>query len=328
MSLLSTVRVSGRKSDSHSGIQAQWTGRGEPLTRAGEQIAEDLSLLGIEQGDTVLVKADVRYMRLKRDRSERLDYAEALRDGLLLALGSEGTLLAMTFTRTLTLGPIMRRPTFTRSMSANTGGLANAVLGHPDAVRSTHPTNSFTAIGRRAEYLTRFHTPYAHTHRPVEDLVAVRGKMLIVGCVDINPGFSTVHLAQHHLGLSGQNILAGHVRATYEEPSGNPVRFVKRDIPGCNMGFGNMYPLYRDSGLLIEGEVARASSFLISAPEAYEVDLRTIENDPRSVLCSDPDCMDCRVLRTYAGPGRASALFGILGRRSVRKVGAFKHRGD
>ena len=293
---------------------------------AREQVAEDLSRLGIKHGDTVLVKADVRFMRLKRQKSERLDYAEALRDGLLLAIGPEGTLLSMTFTRTLTLGPTMRRPPFEGSMVANTGGLANSVLLHPQAVRSTHPTNSFTAIGRQADVLTRFHTPYAHAHRPIEDLISVRGKMLIVGCVDLNPGFSTVHLAQHQIGLSERHVLSGHVRAKFRAPSGELSNFVKRDIPGCNLGFGNVYPRYREAGLLIEGDVARARSYLISAPEAYEIDMRTLQDDPCSVLCSNPDCLDCRVLKTYTGPGRGSALLRILKRHSRRRLAVSQHR--
>lgn len=302
--------------------------KGESLTRASEQIADDLSRLGIERGDTLLAKADVRYMRLKRDKSERLDYADALRDGLLLALGREGTLLVMTFTQTLTLGPFMRRPPFTRYLPANTGGLANSVLRHQDAIRSAHPTNSFAAIGIRAESLTRFHTPYAHTMRPVEDLVTVKGKMLTLGCVDTNPGFNTAHLAQHHLGLSARNLLAGHARAKYRKPSGKVAHFVKRDIPGCSMGFGNLYPLYRQAGLLIEGEVARARSYLISAPDAYEVDVRAIEADPLSVLCSDPDCIDCRVFKTYAPPGRASVVARRLRRQGGAYVKSLTERGE
>ncbi len=297
------------------------------MTKASEQVAEDLSRLGIRQGDTVLAMADVRYMRLKRDKSERVDYADALRDGLLLALGGEGTLLVMTFTQTLTLGPFMRRPPFTRLLPANTGGLANSVLNHQHAIRSTHPTNSFAAIGIRADSLTRFHTAYAHAMRPVEDLVTTKGKMLTVGCVDTNPGFSTVHLAQHHLGLSTRNLLAGHVRAKYYKPSGEVARFVKRDIPGCSMGFGNLYPLYRQAGLLIEGEVARARSYLISAPDAYELELQTLADDPLSVLCSDPECLDCRVLKTYAPPGRAYIVARQLRRRARAAVKSFAERG-
>ena len=92
------------------------------------------------------------------------------------------------------------------------------------------------------------------------------------------------------------------------------------------MGFGNLYPRYREAGLLLEGEVATARSYLISAAKAYAVDRRTLEDDPLSVLCSDPECLDCRVFKKYAPPGRASTIARRLSRHGGAAVKSFTER--
>lgn len=268
-------------------------------------ITEDLRQLGLARGDDVLVTSDVRFMRLRRGSDGKVpQYAEALLDGLLECVGPSGTVMALAFADSAVL-PTQRihaKP-FDISSQPTTGGLAEALVARSGAKRSTHPTNSIAAMGKNAESFVRFHTPSANCFSPVERLVNDGGKLLIVGCVDINPGFSTVHLAQLHLGLSTQNLLSGRIVAKYRDAWGRTRTFHKRDIPGCSLGFSKLYERYRQGGFLVEGTIARAPSMLIDAANSYEVDRRALIEDPTCVTCDNPDCGDCRAFKLYDSAG-------------------------
>lgn len=289
---------------------------------ATEAIERDLGALGVEHGDFLLVMADVRYLRLPKDSlgQRPKDFASELLAGLLMTVGKRGTVMSMTFSP-VDWFPRRRanRRRFNRSDRPTTGGLAAAMVQHPESVRSTHPSNSFTAIGPIADEVLRFHTPYSYTQRPVEDLVNRGGKMLTIGCVDTTPGFSTVHLAQYHLGLSQRSLVAGLPRSEFIDPSGRPSVFRKKDIPGCSMGFGKMYPVYRRAGYLRESAVCRARSVLISAPEAYKLDYAVLAQDPIALNCDSPDCIDCQVLKHYQ-PGLTLKDALVVAKEGYRRV--------
>ena len=294
------------------------------MDNAVQQIADDLSRLGVRCGDTLLVKADVRYMRLPRaaDGTRVKDYAEALLQGLRTAVGEDGTLAFLTFTRVAwKVLPFGAAPEFEANVPPTTGSLATLATRQPDAHRSAHPSNSFTAIGKNAEALVRFHTPSSFAHRPLETLIELDGKMLILGCVETNPGFSTVHLAQHHLGLSTRTLLKNRGVAKYSDPvSGESATFVRRDIAGCSAGFGKMYNVYRAAGLLKEGGVVRAPSLLIDAGDAYELDYATLRDDPEALLCDNPECQFCRGLITYGSHSPARYWWSQAGKRLAGRV--------
>lgn len=263
-------------------------------------IQQDLSSLGVRQGDHVLVTAAGRFMKLPSDGNQRMDAAGLLLDALLASVGDSGTIVALPFTSAAWTGYGRRKlPVYDRSTPPTTGRFAAAVAAHPDAHRSTHPMNSFAAIGARASELVKFHTPWSHSFRPIEDLVDWHGKMLLVGTVDVSPGFSSVHLAQHHLGLSTQNLTSGRLSTRFRDPWGRVQVFHKRDIPGCSMGFNKMYPLYRKAQIVSEGTVAHAPAMLGDLADAYDVDIATLLTDPLFVLCDNPQCSNCRASLTY-----------------------------
>lgn len=263
-----------------------------------KQLVNDLRSLGIAEGDHVLVRVAARGMIAYQgpdgaDSDPSADLVEAL----LESVGAGGTIAALTFTKTRVGWG--RAPRYSSSATVTTGKFARAVLAHPQALRSRHPTNSFTAIGSRAGDLTDFHTEMSHPFRPVEDLVLLQGKMLLVGCATASPGFSTVHVAQHHLALSRNTLFAGIARARYTDHYQRERTYRKWDVPGCSMGFGKMYRAYRDAGLLTEGTVGGAESLLIGAAEALAVDRATLEQDPTAVLCDNLSCISCRASLYY-----------------------------
>ena len=202
-----------------------------------------------------------------------------------------------------------------------TGVLANSLAQLPNAVRSAHPTNSFACIGPDASRLLRFHTPYSHSFRPIEELVNGSGKMLLLGCASTSPGFSTVHLAENHLGLSIDTYLSGLVRTRYQDPYGRSRTFYKRDIPGCSAMFGRLYDQYRRKGYLAEGKVAGAPSMLINARDAYTTDVEFLLEDRDALLCDRDSCMPC-ALAHGASPRRRAQFIATKSSEQIARMRA------
>jgi aminoglycoside 3-N-acetyltransferase len=253
-----------------------------------ESLRQDIEQLGLQRGDVVLVRADVGEIgRVKGGAGEGI--IGALRD----VVGPEGTLLALAFTRTLFLWRLDRSYVFGPTTPPTTGALARLFLEQPDAVRSRHPTNSFVAVGAAAADLMAGHDETASSFEPMEKVLARGGKQLLIGCAQSSPGFTTVHWAQHRLGLDRRSILSGRFGVLYER-DGEVRLFRRRDIGGCSRGFDRFYADYVREGLLRTGNVGKAYSVMVDAREAYAVEHRRIAADPRYALCDDRLCPFCR----------------------------------
>ena len=242
----------------------------------------------LRQGDVALVRADVGAIgRIKGG------LGESLIGGLRDAVGPEGTLMALAFTPTTFLWRLRGSPVFTPSSDPNTGALARLFLEQPDAVRSRHPTNSFVAVGAAAGELMDGHDESASSFEPMGKLVARAGKQVLIGCTRSSPGFTTVHWAQHVLGLDRRSILRGWFGALYEK-DGTVRTFRREDIGGCSRGFHKLYAEYEREGLLRQGLVGKAESMLVPAEPAFAVERRILSRDPRAVFCDDALCAFCR----------------------------------
>jgi aminoglycoside N3'-acetyltransferase len=97
---------------------------------------------------------------------------------------------------------------FHSRMKSETGALPQIVLDHPASVRSKHPTNSFVAIGPNAKAIVQGHDESSTGFFPIKNLIDLGGKLLLVGCVDSSPGFSTVHRVQEDLGLADKTLMS------------------------------------------------------------------------------------------------------------------------
>jgi aminoglycoside 3-N-acetyltransferase len=257
--------------------------------RAYMDLERDLSTLGLKSGDHVLVRAS-----LNRITQVSAGRGTALVKALTEVVGSTGTVLGLTFTQTF-LRPHSRRDyIFDREVPSVTGGFAETLRTWPGAIRSAHPTNSFAAVGGQAAEILHGHGPDKSCFWPLEKLCELDGKMLLVGCLSDSPGFSTVHLAQHMLGLSTRSLFSGLSGVLYRDADGDIKLFRRRDVPGCSRGFDKYYGEYVRSGLLRTGYVGGAYAALISAREAFKLELGLLRANPRSALCRNSDCAFCR----------------------------------
>jgi aminoglycoside 3-N-acetyltransferase len=252
-----------------------------------DALSEHLRAMGLERGSIVLVRAAVKAIGPIEDS------ARSLVKALIEVIGPEGTLLGLAFTKTFFFPSRHPEYVFDGTNSATTGGFVAAMLGWPGAIRSAHPTNSFVGIGAQAGELLRGHNETATCFSPLEKLIEGQGKMMLIGCLDDSPGFSTVHLVQAHLGLSKKSLLGPLTGVLYRR--GGQVRvFTKRDIPGCSAGFGIFYKDYEKVGILRSGKVGDADALVIDAKEAYDIEYELIRSNPRYPLCNNSNCLFCR----------------------------------
>jgi aminoglycoside N3'-acetyltransferase len=269
------------------------------LTR--ETLRRDIEALGVSNGDAVLVRANVGAIGRVRG-----GLGESLRGALLDAVGETGTVVSLAFTRTFPLLRLDRTYVFDENTPTTSGALPKLLLETPGRVRSRHPTNSFVAVGARAAEILDGHDERSSSFQPMERLVALGGKQLVIGCVDDSPGFTTVHWAQHRLGLSTRSLLRHRVGVLYAR-DGETRLFRRPDIGGCSMGFAKLYPDYERAGLLRKGPVGKAPSIAIDAAPALALEEQQLRRDPRAVLCDRPLCTFCR--GTWWFNKREMALF-------------------
>lgn len=251
-----------------------------------------LKELGLKQGDAVLVRTALIALGQLNDPRNRADF---LIDALLQVIGPEGLLLGLSFSKNDWIFRFPKLPAYDKAEKANTGGFVAAMMTRENARRSEHPTNSFVAIGRDADQFLAGHNQTAACFAPMADLIERKGKMLLIGCEFSSPGFSTVHLAQHRLGLDTRTWMGLILGRRYKAADGRTHWYRKRDVPGCSMGFDNFYGPYRDKGALAEHKIGDANAMLIDARTAYDIEYSLVAQDPTIALCDRDSCMSCRL---------------------------------
>lgn len=247
--------------------------------------------LGVNEGDTLLIRASLK--ALAPDMKGH-DIAKSLITALLDAVGPSGTIIGLSFSQIYFLFRKDRALLYQTSSDSVSGGFANALLKWPGAHRSKHPTNSFVAVGPKAAYLLDEHGPNSSCFAPVRKLIDLDGKMILVGCIEDSPGFSTVHLIQHELGFSTKNILSNKMGMYYLDDNKQLQLYKRKDIPGCSKGFYKFYSHYEKAGKLREGYIGEALSYSINAIDAYKIEYDLVKNNPKIALCDNSDCIVCR----------------------------------
>jgi len=170
------------------------------------------------------------------------------------------------------------------------------MLKHPGMVRSKHPTNSYVAIGANAEFILKDHNEQSGAYEPIKKILELDGKMLLIGCVESSPGFTTTHLAEVDLGLHKKIIFPSLNRAYYERDG--KIRVFKRtDIGSCSSTFYKFYGYYIKQELLQQGYIGNAYSIMIKARETYAIDYSILEKNPKITICDNQNCLLCRSRR-------------------------------
>lgn len=255
------------------------------------KLIEDFVRLGVKNGDVVLIRAGLGEVGRMENK------ANTFIDALLDVIGPEGTVVSLAFTNSYFIKKPPKDDYFHVGKKSYAGALPNTMLSYSDSYRSKHPTCSYVAIGRNAEYITSDHDYSSPAYEPIRKIIELEGKCVLVGCVESSPGFTTTHLAEQDLGMLKLNILPALNRVYFKDDKGG-LKIFKRTDPGlCSSSFYKFYSYYVRSGVLSTGFVGKAYSIAAPAKEAYEIDMSILKKDRKFNVCGNPDCMTCNAKR-------------------------------
>jgi aminoglycoside 3-N-acetyltransferase len=161
------------------------------------------------------------------------------------------------------------------------GELAEVIRCQPKAYRSSHPLLSFAGINA-SDFLSdqSLEDPW----KPVKRLADADGDVLLIG-------------ADHSLNVS----------IHYAELLAGRRQFIRWAIwdgkvvevphwPGCSKGFESIAP--KLEGVIRYVPLGQASLQAIPLRDLINIAKGWIREDPGALLCQDPDCEYCRIVRT------------------------------
>lgn len=180
-------------------------------------------------------------------------------------------------------------------LGTNSGALGKKLVEYPDAILSNHPSHRFVGFGPRVGEVLRCHEYTRSCFQPIRDLAEDGDfSMLLLGCVEDSPGFSTVHATQHALGLSQKHLFRHLVRWDVGSQQ-VPHAIAATESPGCSLSFGKFYSGYEEDDNLVRGELlGQKYLYIPSAAKALVTEERILSSNPRFVDCGRMLCSTCR----------------------------------
>lgn len=243
--------------------------------------------LGIKGGDHIALGMSFRSVGKVSGGAK--SFVEALLD----VVGPSGTIMVPTFTRNYPLFLVRyhKVPVFRKEETPSyTGIIAEHIRNDFRVIRSNHPTNSFAAIGGKANYLLRDHNHHSSSYSPYSKLSDINGKVLIIG---LNYHFIGIrHEAQSKAGLL--NCVPANKGALFFDKSDRIRIFVRRDKGGCIKRLPDMINNLREAGIVTEGSVGKAKAVVIPARESLDIMTNLLKRNPEHYLCESPWCLWCR----------------------------------
>lgn len=249
-----------------------------PATR--ESLAAELVTLGLHPGDLVMVHASLRSLGPVKGG------AAAVVAAILDALGPAGTLSAYVDYEPFHEDDDPEPPVFdkqTARAAIDHGVLAETIRTWPAAVRSDHPGAGVSAIGARAEWLTRDH-PFNYGYgagSPLARLVEAEGKVLLLGSpLD---RITLLHYAEDRAQLTGKRVVTYRVLMPGADGTPEWADFEEFDtsLPCVDGMPENLFQQIAEAalaaGIGVRGRIARADAVLFEARPLTEFAISWLE---------------------------------------------------
>ena len=236
------------------------------------RMTQDMHVLGVREGGVLLVHSSLRALGYVEGGPETVI------QGLLAALGPEGTLLMPA----LSYDYVTRRsPTFdVRHTPSNVGAIPEYFRTRPGTRRSMHPTHSVCAVGPRTGEMLDDH-PLDDTscgpHSPFHKLRDVGGQLLMLGCgLHANTSMHAIEELVEPLYLYADPI-------TYRLIHADGHVTTKTYRPHSFRHYEQRYDRVADvldEPALHRGHVLAADSILITVPALWDAVLAALRRDP------------------------------------------------
>jgi len=273
--------------------------KGTPLTSS--MLAATLEKLGVKKGDTLLVHSSLSGCGYVAGG------AKAIVRGIMESVGDTGTVLFPAFTRPyIYLGAHVNKTWNYRPYDPVdpeqiwVGEVPKCVLtDFPGAIRSEHATHSWGGLGSHAAELTldqHLTDPPASESSPMAKALARGGKVIYLG-TGLAPSTFL-----HYLETVNNAPFLQPAVCRVKNPDGSlRTVFIEKHLPGHRDFYrkdAENCKFFRRA--VKEGLVIREEPFgmgkiqMIDLKEFYEVGMRLWREDPRILLCDDPECFFCR----------------------------------
>ena len=276
-----------------------------------DSIVADLRQLGLSRGDTVFVTADLMRVGLSGKRSDLKRQWHWVFEELL---GEEGTIVAASYSRSFLRWRKDPAIIYSRHASTTSGSLSKILLDLEQAVRSSHPTNSYVAVGPKAASILGGHNEKTLAYDPIGEVIKVDGKNLMLGTVDETNAPMAMHYAQQIIGDTTTHPLLGVSQSYYFNENNDVKLYTKWDAGGCSAGGRNLYGALVARGAASFGQVGASVSCLIDGRQSLDIALELFERNPSVFRCGRSTCLSCygRFMRT---PLRAVGTYYHIARR-------------
>jgi aminoglycoside 3-N-acetyltransferase len=228
--------------------------------------------------------------------------ADAVCQALIDSVGPDGTILMPAFTYAETLGEqfeanaearkVPRTAAFHPELpvSREIGAIAEAFRRMPGAMRSNHPTHSFSAWGRDARAVLSTQRDN-NLLGPLKKLNVMRGHIVLLGTT--LAAATAIHLAEEQLRMPYlERRTAVRINAAgYDE------RVVLENVPGCSRGFAHLEDVL-DVHKTLAVSLPHGSARKIPIRYLVTLAAKRLEDEPTIFICDDPACVSCEGKKT------------------------------
>lgn len=237
-----------------------------------KKIKDDAKRLGIRENGNLLVHASLRSL------GEVPGGAETVIQGLLAALGDDGTLLmpALSYATVNADNPVFD----VLNTPSCVGALPEYFRKRKGTLRSVHPTHSVCGAGCETEFLLNDHrkdTTPCGPNSPYRKLSELGGQILFIGCgMSSNTSMHAVEELVEQEYLFRKHI---NYKITLSDGSGTTMRVKRHDFTGWNQAYSKLQNVMGGDSIRVD-KILEAECHLIDVKSMWRNALEALSRDP------------------------------------------------
>lgn len=248
-----------------------------------DQLLFSLKLLGLEQGDVLLVHSSLTSIGHVEGGPD------AVIDALLAAVGPQGTIVMSTLTN-------WDAPFDSVNTKSAVGIISERFRQRPGVLRSLHPVHSVAAFGVMAQHITQGHDLCATgcgEGTPYMKIAALGGKVMLLGVdMDRNTMMHTIEEL-----IDARYLLTMDIPAPLYSPYFGKGTFTLKKFPPGHRDFLRITSALHREGVMVEGKLGNAVTKVMDAQGLLRIALPLLKKDPLYFICENEHCNFCRFAR-------------------------------